>query len=277
MSVEITAVQRGCVYDGDGLRTTVFLAGCTLRCPWCCNPETWSSRSSFFDESKCLALEGMESDLCTACELAGGERPRTECPFGAATPARCSVSAEELLDICLKDRDMFATSGGGVTFSGGEPLMQARNLLPVLSGLKENDIDICFETTLAVPRESVETVLPYTSSLIVDLKLQPVDVGRTPGYADRLAATLRALSGRVRIKYRLVFIDAMENSAAELAARLEALGVRAVELLQAHNLGANKYRRLGLEARDFSASPARLEAFATALAGRGIGVSVLKL
>lgn len=277
MSVEITAVQRGCVYDGDGLRTTVFLAGCTLRCPWCCNPESWSRRSCFFDESKCLALEGIESDLCSACELAGGGRPRTECPFGAATPARRCVSAEELLEICLKDRDVFATSGGGVTFSGGEPLMQARNLLPVLSELKKNDIDICFETTLTVPRESIEAVIPYTASLIVDLKLQPVGVGQSSGYPGSLCATLRAISGRVRIKYRLVFIDAMEDSAAVVAARLEALGVRAVELLQAHSLGGNKYRRLGLEPLDFSASPERLDAFATALARRGIEVSVVKL
>lgn len=73
-SLEVTNIQRGCVYDGPGVRTTVFLKGCSLCCPWCCNPETITREDAFYiDNSKCLKYQGISSSICNACEKYGGE------------------------------------------------------------------------------------------------------------------------------------------------------------------------------------------------------------
>lgn len=277
MSVEITAIQRGCVYDGEGIRTTVFLRGCALRCPWCCNPESWSDEKFFFDKSKCLHFSGQKSLLCTNCEITGGEKNKRECPFGAVVPSHRQIPIDELLEICLKDKELYKTSHGGVTFSGGEPILQANNLLPLLEGLKENEVNICFETTLIAPPELIDSILPFTDSLIIDLKLQPVSVGQGPLYDDDIKVALNSIPGRIGIRFRLVFIDDMLRDVAEIATRLKTMKIDNIELLSAHNLGEGKYRKLGLNSKDFSARPELLAFFASELSHAGISASVLSL
>ena len=114
MMVRVTDIQRFSLNDGEGIRTTVFLKGCSIKCPWCANPECISSK-----------IQG---------------------EFGY------DISLDDLENEILKDEPYYET-GGGVTFSGGEPLLQIRSLEPLLKSLKHKNINICFETALFVPQE----------------------------------------------------------------------------------------------------------------------------
>ena len=95
--LEVTAIQRGCVYDGMGVRTTVFLKGCPFSCPWCCNPETlYSSPLFFIDNQKCIKEKGLSSSLCRKCIRNGGFDTLECCPFGVSEATSRLLSVEEL-------------------------------------------------------------------------------------------------------------------------------------------------------------------------------------
>ena len=207
--IRITSIQRGCVYDGPGVRTTVFLKGCSLHCPWCCNPETISQSQQWFcDDSKCLVKNGMKSNLCQNCIRCGGESKEQNCPFGVLTPVSDEIEAKQLVELLLKDKELYGESGG-VTFSGGEPLLQAEVLLPVLQVLRKADVNIAFESTLFVPSKKLEIILSQTNTMIVDLKLQR-EQGNIPIYLSRVRENLELLNEyEINILYRLVFVNSL--------------------------------------------------------------------
>ena len=132
MKVRITDIQHFSLHDGPGIRTTVFLKGCSLKCPWCTNPE------------------------CISKEIQG--------EFGY------DISLEELENEILKDESFYKT-GGGVTFSGGEPLLQIKELEPLLISLKNKNINICFESALFVPQNYLKIANIYGDEFIVDIKM----------------------------------------------------------------------------------------------------------
>ena len=129
MKVKITDIQHFSLHDGAGIRTTVFLKGYNLKCPWCANPE-------------CIS-------------------PKIEKGFGMY------ISLDELETEILKDEPYYQT-GGGITFSGGEPLLQINDLEPLLKRL---NINICFETALFAGEELVKIANEYADELIVDIKM----------------------------------------------------------------------------------------------------------
>lgn len=151
-------ISRGCVDDGPGLRTTVFLKGCPLKCPWCHNPEGKSYEIQIgYDPKKCIACKlcadvcPREWDFetpnewrngCTAC----GKCAQT-CPSGARKIVGRDVEPSELIAELLKDRDFFEGTGGGVTFSGGEPFFQPSFLEECLYELKKEGINTAVETS----------------------------------------------------------------------------------------------------------------------------------
>lgn len=132
MGVIITDIQHFSLHDGQGIRTTVFLKGCSLKCPWCANPECISSEIDR-NFGKKISLDNLESEI-------------------------------------LKDKSYYKT-GGGVTFSGGEPLLQIEDLEPLLISLNKKNIDICFETALFVPEKLLKIAIKYANNFIVDIKI----------------------------------------------------------------------------------------------------------
>lgn len=132
MNIIITDIQHFSLHDGPGIRTTVFLKGCNLKCPWCANPE-------------CIS-------------------PKIDSNFGY------EISINELEKEILKDEPFYKT-GGGVTFSGGEPLLQIKQLEPLLKSLKQKNINICFETSLFVPSDYLLIANSYADEFIVDIKM----------------------------------------------------------------------------------------------------------
>ena len=275
--LKVTSIQRGCVYDGRGVRTTVFLKGCSLHCPWCCNPETISADNEIFiDESKCLKNQGNPGRFCRSCERCGGEMPITACPLGVGENTAKYHTPEELYEILIKDIGLFAKTGGGVTFSGGEPLLQAGSLVPLLQKLKREKIDVVFETTLVAPTGALNSVLPYADGFIVDFKLQPQMKLYDTTYLHRIKAHYALLNGK-RITNRIVFVNELAAHREKVVSALRELGIERIELLLCHDLGAKKYGKLGLAHTDCSADKKLMEKFSESLNAEKITVSGLTI
>ncbi len=259
-------VQRFSTEDGPGIRTTVFMKGCPLRCAWCHNPEGISPHPELvWYDVRCIgardclrvcpvgALEltpqGMRIDRsrCTAC----GDCARA-CPAGALEVIGRNWTPEALFAEILKDRVFYETSGGGVTFSGGEPMRQWEFVREVARRCRENGIPVALDTCGAVAWELYEAVLPWVDLVLYDLKIYDpdrhraatgVDNGRILENARRMAAAGRAMWIRTPIIPGYTDDEAnIAALAAFIAAELPT--VRRWDLLAYTNLGQPKYHRL---------------------------------
>lgn len=259
--LRVTNIQRGCVYDGPGVRTTVFLKGCSLHCPWCCNPETISFDEQWFiDDEKCLFLQGQLSNLCEECERVRGSRSVYECPFGIAEITYKDYSADELFDILIKDILYYEETNGGVTFSGGEPILQASELVDLLVKLKQNSISVTFETTLAVNEANLKLIIPYSNLFIVDLKLQPQMLLGNQTYLNQIRKKLDLLSDK-QLQFRMVFVNEVLDKKYEILTSLKNLNIKNIEVLLCHNLGQKKYHKLFSQCVDYSSDKIKAKEF----------------
>lgn len=180
----ILHLQRLSTEDGPGIRTTVFFKGCPLQCKWCHNPESISFKPQVhWLETRCigcgLCIEACPNgslgkdegtlkrnrELCTACGKCAGE-----CPAGAQELLGHEVTLQELLAELLKDRVYYDRSGGGVTMSGGEPMMQPLFVANLLKALKENGINTALDTCGLCSPTALEKVLYFTDMVLFDLK-----------------------------------------------------------------------------------------------------------
>lgn len=277
MKLRVTSIQRGCVNDGPGVRTVVFLKGCIFKCPWCCNPETQSYEEElFFDKNKCLHVKGISSNLCDGCKMISGNRDVLKCPFKVAVPVSKDYTKDELLAEILRDKTLFETSNGGVTFSGGEPLLHAKQLLPLLIELKDKGIHVAIETTLAVCMTDIEIVIPYIDLWYVDLKLQP-EMNNLYYYNLVSSNIKKIFTNHSRILFRLVVTNSIADNTKNIITKLKTLNIKTIELLQCHYLAKGKYIKLNKNSSDFSVSLKQYSGFAEKMINEGIDVKLLSL
>lgn len=252
--IAVSNIQRLCVNDGPGVRTVVFLKGCTLQCPWCCNPETIHvNKFLIFDKGLCSYPE--KKSYCTNCERFGSEQRLTDCPVHAFEATETQYTSDELLQILVKDEVTYQ-NGGGVTFSGGEPLLQIHALLPVLQELKSRGVHIAFETTLYVPTENFEQALPLVDYWLVDLKFQfgcavNNEFVVSKDAFERNLLNLQHNIATNHIRYRLVLMHEAMKNAESIAHKLSEHKIGEIELLECHSLAENKYKQLGLPFKKF--------------------------
>ena len=258
----ITNIQRFTVRDGPGIRTTVFTKGCSLRCKWCHNPETIQMGLQVqYSANRCVHC-GLCAKVCSRFEPTGGIRLDAPpcsacgkcievCPTKALSFSGRELPAEEVAAMAAKDKVFFKTSGGGVTISGGEPLLQ-RDLPQVLRLLREQDVHTAVDTALNVPWENIERVLPYTSLFLADIKAMDEAVHeKWTGCGNRLILEnfQRLLKTDVEIWVRVPFIPgANDGEMPKIAEYLKtAAGDRiSLEVIPFHNYAANKYQSLGM-------------------------------
>jgi pyruvate formate lyase activating enzyme len=174
-------LKRFAVHDGSGIRTTVFLKGCPLRCRWCQNPEgLMKERGIIWFKDKCIGC-GLCHQTCPSLpsfgtsnryipDQPGFEAAVSICPSTALRYDSEWIAVPDLL-ARIKEDMVFFQQGGGVTFSGGEPLMQADGLKEILQACRREGIHTCMETSLSAPPEKVQGVLPYLDEMYCDMKL----------------------------------------------------------------------------------------------------------
>ena len=235
-------IKRYAINDGPGIRTTLFMKGCPLRCVWCHNPESWSAEPQMlFRQSKCIH--------CGACSESGFTVD--DCPTTAREMCGRYWPMDELMAEVEKERDIMEDSGGGVTLSGGEPLMHPAYTLALLRELGRRGFHRTVDTTLYASSEVVDAVAKECELLLVDLKLMDSDKHRLyTGIGNELILQniRRVAEAGHQFSIRLPLIDGINADDENIAATARFLSNLksqfAVHLLPYHEMGRDKHRRL---------------------------------
>lgn len=291
-------IQRFCVHDGPGIRTTVFFKGCNLRCFWCHNPESLHAGT----EVQYLAMKCIACGACAACCPNGCHRmvdgmhgyDRSACVACGACTAACPAEAlsaigklytvQDVLDIALRDKPFYQNSGGGITCSGGEPMLQHGFLRELLSAAKANGLHTAVDTAGNVPFAWFEEVLPHTDLFLYDLKCMDSErhtavtgVGNGLILENIQKLSQAGASIWVRIPVIPTVNDMMENMEGAAGFLQPLKGVQKVELLTYHRLGGGKYESMG---KSYAAtdlvprSKEQMQGLAKPFLDRGIPVKV---
>ena len=184
MEGNIFDIQRFCVHDGPGIRTTVFFKGCPLRCIWCHNPESQKKGVSLaYYEAKCVSCGACVKACPQGCHVFDGEKHvfrrygcnhcgkcASACSYGAIELLGRKESVSQILGEVIRDKIFYKNSGGGMTVSGGEPLMQGDFLIELLKSAKAQGIHTCIETCGFASKETVAEVAKYTDIFLFDIK-----------------------------------------------------------------------------------------------------------
>lgn len=262
-------IQRYSTHDGPGIRTVVFMKGCSLGCRWCQNPESRArTEDVLLDPRLCL-------DGCSLCQKAApGVIERTLngviihreklnethitalrecCPTQALTVCGEEKSVDEIMATVLRDKPFYDRSGGGLTLSGGEPFMNPTLALALLKASHDAGIHTAVETCLHVPWRYIEPALPYTDLFLADLKHVDPAVFRqwTDGSAKRVLDNLRRIAAAGKpMTIRVPLIQGFNADEASIRAitafAADELHAQDIHFLPYHTLGMNKYNLLGL-------------------------------
>lgn len=259
-------IQKFSLHDGPGIRTTVFLKGCPLRCVWCHNPESWHPKPELlFSAAKCIGCgkcaavcpnrahrfeagqHVFSRNLCLACGKCADV-----CPVEALELCGRFLTVEEVMTEVRKDCVFYENSGGGLTLSGGEPMMRPEFTFALLDAAKKEGIHTALESCGFAPLQEFARILPVTDLFLFDIKtMDEAKHLRFTGQDNRLIlSNLEFLSGAgAEITLRCPLIPGLNDTPDELA-RLGQLaerlpGVKAIDVEPYHPLGVSKAERLG--------------------------------
>ena len=271
--VLLTNIQRFSLHDGPGIRTTVFLKGCSLRCPWCSNPENLRPQPEEYVKD---GLPGTYGKHYASEELLKEVLKDKNFYEGKLEQSQWKITAS----------DQIEKLPGGVTFSGGEALLQMDSLVPVLQALKEQGIHTAVETCLFVPEENVRIAMEWIDFFYVDIKIlnaskaQEVEKGRLDLYLQNLDILLNSgCPVVIRVPVIGGFTDDDENrdKVKKLLDRYRD-HILKIELIKEHNLGESKYQSLNLPIPAYNGvSDELMEQYKKELEPLGIPVEVCKI
>lgn len=265
-------IQGHSVYDGPGTRTLVFMSGCPLHCRWCSNPEGMLKRQRImYKAQSCSMCPNRCVSECTQRAIAINEDGNPPLSFDRELCDHCSTfeclgvcyknalqlsgkwyAVDDLMRIFNRDRNFWG-GGGGVTFSGGEPLLQIAFILEMLKKCRDSYIEVAVETSASIPTEDLLRALPYVKFLFVDVKHMDSQKHREgTGMSNELILrNIRAVAssqwgGRLILRSPIIpgFNDSIENAEAT-AAFMHEIGMKEINLLPFHRMGSSKYNQLG--------------------------------
>lgn len=260
-------IQRFSLHDGDGIRTTIFFKGCNLRCNWCHNPESLLMEPQLmFHENRCTGCEkckmvcknhaiNIEDNRCTTIRSLCYHC--FECTYVCLNDARTIIgkvwTVDEVIELILKDVEYYNNTGGGVTFSGGEPLLQANFLRELLLRCKQYGIHTVIETAGNVDVQLVEELSPLVNLWKVDCKL--IDSHRhkqVTGVTNKyILQTIRFLAENAnRLEVNVLIVPNVNNDQENLEQTasflLNLTNPPPICVLHFHKLAENKYTQLGM-------------------------------
>ena len=267
-------VQRFTLHDGPGIRTEFFLKGCPLRCDWCGNPESFNKHIEVgVYQNKCISsqkcgscieichdpkmlifsdskIEEIDRNKCISCLGCSDD-----CPSEAIKQWGQSMSVDECMKVILKDKGFYERSGGGVTVSGGEPLLQSDFVLELFKACKKEGIHTCLESSFYSNWNKIDKLLAYTDLFISDIKLMDSNLHKKYTGVDnqKILNNLKQLSKTEKeIILRVPVIPTVNDNLDNMKATADFIAnemrgkVRTLQLLSFMRLGEEKYESLGL-------------------------------
>jgi pyruvate formate lyase activating enzyme len=260
----ILRIERFAIHDGPGIRTTVFLKGCPLRCAWCHSPESQLAQREFMPQpERCVRCLGCTAacphhavrpaaergevapDACTTCGACA-----EACPTGARELVGRAMSVDALMAEIERDRIFYDESGGGVTFSGGEPLMQPAFVREMASACRMSGIHVAVDTCGHADTAALVDVARDTDLFLFDLKMMDEERHRafTGASNARILANLEriaAVHGNIQVRFPLIpGVNDDDANVREMGAFLASLRLTRVDVLPYHRAGIAKYERL---------------------------------
>ena len=291
-------IKKFSIHDGPGIRTTIFLKGCPLSCLWCHNPESQSTKPELhYFKNRCIScgdcaaacpnnaisfvddIRLWDSNLCQLCGKCA-----EACPTEAIQLVGESSSLDKIMAEIEKDVIYYDQSGGGVTFSGGEPLQQIDFLAALLQKCKEHEIHTAVDTSGLAAWERFERILPYTDLFLYDLKLMDDEKHRQfTGVGNQviLQNLSKLAESQAKITIRIPIIPNINDDEENLRATrdfIAALGtIQQVDLLPYHNIASDKYHRMAHKyalGKIGTPSAERMKELAKLFEEKGFGVRI---
>lgn len=261
--IRVSNIEKFATHDGPGIRTTVFLKGCPLHCPWCANPETWSMEPVLMhDERKCVGCKTCmhvcrqqaisfpfqwDMTKCMYCK-----KCEEYCLQDAISFAGKDMEIEDVVYEVLKDKEYYDQSNGGVTISGGEPFMQFDAFLELIKQCKANGLHVAVETTGNYSLDALKEALPYVDLFLMDLKhldaqkLKEVTGGNLDLILNNFTYLAKNCSEKVIVRMPVIprFNDDICEDVIKFCASLK---LSEVNLLPFHTMGKSKWNQLNKE------------------------------
>ena len=285
----VTNIARASLHDGPGIRSVVYFQGCGLRCAWCHNPETLNNHAELmYAPTKCIhcgacvqvcpehhRIDGNDLTLLRdGCRRCG--KCVAACPTGALSHGSREMTVEQIIEELEKDLTYYRQSGGGITLSGGECLLQPDVCVPILRHFRSLDVHTAIETALFVPWDHIAAVLPFCDLIFADCKLANPEHHRTyTGQDNRhILTNLQRLVNEApeRVTVRIPLIPTINDSESDITAFAAVLTpfakrLAGIEVLRYNNLASSKYAQCGKTYTDFGEpqTPEQLQTFCTSL------------